>query len=105
MTGERQRKRTVTTLHVISDRLPAHANDVWKVESKGYAPEIKAGQQLVFSLRVNPVVTRLSEAGKKRRHNVGMDLKKRMDYQSMPKADRPSMPSLIQQAGLGACRT
>lgn len=85
---------------MISDRLPAHSNDVWKVESKGYAPQIKVGQQLVFSLRVNPVVTRLSEAGKKQRHDVVMDLKKRMDYQSMPKADRPSLQSLIQQAGL-----
>lgn len=85
---------------MISDRLPAHANDVWKIESKGYAPQLYAGQQLAFSLRVNPVVTRLSETGKKQRHDVVMDLKKRMDYQSMPKADRPSMPSLIQKAGL-----
>lgn len=85
---------------MISDRLPAHANDVWKIESKDYAPQIRAGQQLGFSLRVNPVVTRLSNAGKKQRHDVVMDLKKRMDYQSMPKAHRPSMQSLIQQAGL-----
>lgn len=85
---------------MISDRLPAHANDVWKIESKGYEPQIKAGQPLAFSLRVNPVVTRLSKAGKKQRHDVVMDLKKRMDYQSMPKADRPSIQSLIQQAGL-----
>jgi len=53
--------------------------------------QINAEQQLVFSLRVNPIVTRLSEAGKKQRHDVVMDLKKRMDYQSMPKADRPSI--------------
>ncbi|HEB87803.1 MAG TPA: type I-E CRISPR-associated protein Cas6/Cse3/CasE [Gammaproteobacteria bacterium] len=85
---------------MISDRLPVHAKDVWKIESKGYEPHIKEGQQLAFSLRVNPVVTRLSEAGKKQRHDVVMDLKKRMDYQSMPKADRPSIQSLIQQAGL-----
>ncbi|MGB5727381.1 MAG: type I-E CRISPR-associated protein Cas6/Cse3/CasE [Thiogranum sp.] len=85
---------------MISDRLREHANDVWKIESKAYAPQIKAEQQLVFSLRVNPIVTRLSEAGKKQRHDVVMDLKKRMDYQSMPKADHPSMQSLIQQAGL-----
>jgi len=49
---------------MISDRLREHANDVWKIESKAYAPQIKAEQQLVFSLRVNPIVTRLSEAEK-----------------------------------------
>ena len=85
---------------MVSSRLPVHSNDVWKIESKGYAPQIYSGQQLAFSLRVNPVVSRLNDTGKKQRHDVVMDLKKRMDYQSMPKTDRPSMQGLIQQAGL-----
>jgi len=85
---------------MISDRLPVRANDIWKIESKSYEPKIPAGRQLAFSLRVNPVVMRASATGKKQRHDVVMDLKKRLDYQSMPKADRPPMASLIRQAGI-----
>jgi len=85
---------------MISDRLPVRANDIWKIESKNYEPKISAGRQLAFSLRVNPVVTRVNGTGKKQRHDVVMDLKKQLDYQSMPKADRPVMASLIQQAGI-----
>jgi len=85
---------------MISDRSPAHTNDIWKIESKRYAPKIPAGRQLAFSLRVNPVVTRVSGTGKKQRHDVVMDLKKRLDYQSIPSDERPPMATLIQQAGV-----
>jgi len=85
---------------MISDRLPTRADDIWKIESKAYAPKIQAGRQLAFSLRVNPVVTRVSGTGKKQRHDVVMDLKKQLDYQLMPKADRPPVAGLIQQAGV-----
>ena len=85
---------------MISDRRPVRANDIWKIESKNYEPKIPAGRRLAFSLRVNPVVTRVSGTGKKQRHDVVMDLKKQLGYQSMPKSDRPAMASLIQQAGI-----
>ena len=85
---------------MISDRMPVHANNIWKIESKSYEPKIPVGRQLVFSLRVNPVVTRAAGTGKKQRHDVVMDLKKQLDYRSMPKADQPPMASLIRQAGI-----
>lgn len=85
---------------MISDRSPVHTNDIWKIESKRYEPKIPVGRQLAFSLRVNPVVTRVSGNGKRQRHDVVMDLKKQLGYRSMPRDARPPMANLIQRAGI-----
>lgn len=57
--------------YLVSKRKPQSITGLIRVESKPYQPELKSGQQLAFSLRVNPVVTKKSADGKKRfRHDI-----------------------------------
>ncbi len=86
--------------YLLSGRLPQHSNNVWQIETKDYRPTIHAGQQLAFSLRVNPIVTRRDAQGKQCRHDVVMDLKHRTVFKTLPVNERPLLNTLVQQAGL-----
>ncbi len=86
--------------YVVSERRPDAEQQLWSVEHKQYCPKLYSGQQLAFRLRVNPVVSRTDDKGKKRRHDVVMDLKKQMDYQQQNKNNRPYEMQLVQQAGI-----
>ncbi|MBF0180644.1 MAG: type I-E CRISPR-associated protein Cas6/Cse3/CasE [Magnetococcales bacterium] len=66
--------------YLVSSRPPRDLDGVWRVQTKPYAPQLTVGERLIFSLRVNPVVTRKSGLdGKSRRHDVVMDAKKRQE--------------------------
>lgn len=79
-------KRRVPVFYVLSDKELVSPESCWQVQSKEFAPQLKAGIRLAFELRANPVVTRpredgvLNKAGKTRgsRHDLVMDLKKRL---------------------------
>jgi CRISPR system Cascade subunit CasE len=86
--------------YLLSGREPQHGNKVWRIETKAYRPVIHAGQQLAFSLRVNPVITRRDAHGRQVRHDVVMDLKHRIDFKNLPVSERPAPNELVQQAGL-----
>ena len=86
--------------YLLSDRQPLHGNNVWKIETKDYRPAIRNGQQLAFNLRVNPIVTRRDAQGRQCRHDVVMDLKRRMGFKEMPADERPLLAELIHQAGM-----
>jgi len=47
--------------YIVSQRPPAPKNDFWDVVQKDYAPQIEAGEQFAFRVRVNPVVQRLGD--------------------------------------------
>jgi CRISPR system Cascade subunit CasE len=85
--------------YLLSRRPPRSADGPWQTESKSFEPRLQAGQQLVFSLRANPVVTRRDSAGHQARHDVVMDLKHRMDYRHMPRLERPPLAELVYEAG------
>ncbi|MGI5862484.1 MAG: type I-E CRISPR-associated protein Cas6/Cse3/CasE [Myxococcales bacterium] len=53
---------------VLSAREPRDPTGLWRIASKPFAPKLKAGERLRFSLRANPTVKR---DGK--RHDVVMD--------------------------------
>lgn len=57
-------------VHTVSRRAPNDDKELWRIESKEYAPKIETGMKLGFSVRVNPTVKR---DGK--RHDVIMDAK------------------------------
>lgn len=61
---------------VLSRRLPGSDDGLWQVQTKAYAPRLKSGQCLAFSIRINPVVKRRDDAGRQHRHDLVMDLKK-----------------------------
>lgn len=62
---------------VLSRRPPGTDDGLWTVQTKTYAPRLHQGQQLAFSIRINPVVKRRDEAGRQQRHDLVMDLKKK----------------------------
>lgn len=85
---------------MVSGRKPEKTDSIWNIEPKEYEPKIYSGQQLAFSIRVNPVVTRTGDDGKKRRHDVVMNLKKQTGYQQLPGDKRPPLILLVEQAGI-----
>ncbi len=85
--------------YMVSSRQPQPSSE-WLVETRPYQPKIIAGDQLAFSLRVNPVITRKNAVGKPQRHDVVMNTKKEMDYAALSAASRPPMGAVIQQAGI-----
>jgi len=93
---ERQRYRCY---YVVSHRQPQDNTGLWRIETKPYTPRLKAGGRLAFSLRANPVVTRVDEDGKRRRHDVVMDAKSRMAYKDLPPTERPVLASLVEEVG------
>lgn len=78
----REHREGLPVYFVVSEREPV-ASNVFAVESKSYEPDLRAGDRLAFTLRVNPVVRRRDETGKQTRHDVVMDYKKRNDTAGM----------------------
>ena len=63
----------VPLVHAVSARKPQDRKGIWRIESKEYAPQIKRGMRLGFTVRVNPTVKR---DGK--RHDVVMNEKHKL---------------------------
>lgn len=85
--------------YVLSERIPVDHSGIWMIDqAKPYAPKLNAGQRLAFTLRANPVITVTSPEGKKQRHDVVMHEKKRIDFDRMPKHERPTVQHLIQSS-------
>lgn len=78
----------------LSARPPVESSELWSVEAKEFAPELRQGTRLGFLLRANPVRTR---EGK--RHDVVMEEKHRLKTEDVPLDQWPSEPELVQEAG------
>lgn len=87
--------------YLLSSRPPRRSDGPWQAESKAFEPRLQPGQQLVFSLRVNPVITRRDKSGRHVRHDVVMDLKHRMGYKNMLQHERPPLADMVHEAGVG----
>jgi len=85
---------------MVSGRKPEKMDSIWNIETKEYNPKIYSGEKLAFSIRVNPVVTRTDDDGKKHRHDVVMNMKKQTGYQQLPENKRPPLIQLAEQAGV-----
>lgn len=77
---------------VLSQRCPGDDEGLWEVQTKEYAPRLRTGQRLHFSIRVNPVIKRRDEEGRQQRHDLVMDLKKNDAGRDQTQAE------LVQQA-------
>jgi len=73
---------------MLSRREPGNGDGLWQVQTKTYAPRLKAGQRLAFSIRINPVVKRRDDAGRQHRHDLVMDLKKNKPDSGASQAER-----------------
>jgi CRISPR system Cascade subunit CasE len=84
----------------VSQRRPRTTDELWMVETKPFAPQLRQGQRLVFSLRANPVVSRRTEDGKLKRHDVVMDARRGLDERSSSEGGSAGRYELAQEAGL-----
>ncbi len=84
----------VPSFLLLSQRLPEDRDGLWAVETKEYQPQVRGGQQLAFSLRVNPVVSRRDGDGRQHRHDVVMDRKRILREQGIP----AGQAGLVQEA-------
>jgi CRISPR system Cascade subunit CasE len=76
----------------LSPRAP-QVSALWRCESKEVTPQLRRGDRLEFEVRVNPVVMR-----QKHRHDVVMDLKKRLRWKEQNREERESEAALVQRA-------
>lgn len=83
---------------VVSSQAPNPIHP-WRLETKPYAPRLLCGERLAFQVTVNPVVTRKDADGRRKRHDVVMDLKKRLGWRDQALDERPSEAALEHQAG------
>ena len=84
--------------YLLSVRKPQDSTDTWCVETKTYAPSLRQGQRLAFSLRANPVVCIKDAQGRRKVCDVVMHKKKLIDYKNLPYSERPPLPSLVQES-------
>lgn len=90
--------------YTVSPREPVDHDGLWTIETKPYAPKLEDGMALAFSLRVNPVATRKDDSGRQHRHDVVMDHKRKIGFKDLPRSERPSLPQVMREAGLGWLR-
>lgn len=90
-----------TSYLVLSDRVPQSDSGLWTIESREYRPRLTKAQRLRFLVRVNPVVKRRDDQGRQHRHDVVMDAKKQVGWQTLAIDERPNWHELV----LNACRT
>ena len=87
--------------YALSRRIPVDKTGIWHIDTpKVYDPQLSEGQKLSFMLRVNPIVTITTESGKKQRHDVVMQEKKRSGYKNHPEKERPPLQQLVQQSSI-----
>lgn len=95
--------REAPSFLVLSAQCPKAAEESpWRVDSKPFAPVLRAGQRLAFRLRASPVVRRGEAVDGKanrrvHRHDVVMDLAKRLEARG---EIAPDVAALIRDAGV-----
>lgn len=92
--------------YVVSQRPPEPPLGDWQARTRGYEPQVSAGEQMSFELRANPTV-RHSRDGKSKRHDVVMDAKRQLlaerglqHWADLPDQNgngRPALYDLVQQ--------
>ena len=91
---------TLPTFYIVSESEPENESEVWDINVKSYNPALRPGQELSFSLRANPIVSKRDEKGKQHRHDVVMDEKFSMKKESSDKDNRPHVSEIVQRKGV-----
>lgn len=77
---------------------PAAWNGLNRLDVKPYAPRLRAGERVLFSLRANPVRKTRDEAGRQVRHDIVQDLRTRLMAGGALKEDLPPRLDLAERA-------
>lgn len=91
---------TLPTFYIVSESEPEAESKLWDINVKSYEPVLRSGQELSFSLRANPIVSKRDENGKQHRHDVVMDEKFSMKKESSGKDNCPSVSEIVQRKGI-----
>lgn len=86
---------------ILSQRKPRCDREIWDIETKSYDPVIREGEQYSFSLRVNPVVTKMPmgrESKKRKRDDVYMEALAKS--KALPQQERLSNNEIMIESGL-----
>lgn len=113
--------------YVLSHVVPHDTSGKWRIDPREYRPDLRAGDQLTFKLRANPVSLAkndrtpdeaeiwtkkrerngfvIKDVSRKRiRHDVVMHAKQRMGWKDLPPDERPSLAHVAYDAGAGWLR-
>ena len=85
----------------VSGRRPEPGPELATLQTKEYAPRLRAGERVLFSLRVNPVRKTRDHDGRQVRHDIVQDLRTRLMNEGTPKFRLPSRLELAQRAAMG----
>ncbi|WP_407356497.1 type I-E CRISPR-associated protein Cas6/Cse3/CasE [Methanolobus sp. WCC5] len=91
---------TVPKFYIVSKSEPRDESGLWDIDVKSYEPVLQPGQELSFSLRANPIVSKRDENGKQHRHDVVMDEKFRMKKEKSSTYDYSHVSEIVQQKGV-----
>jgi CRISPR system Cascade subunit CasE len=86
--------------YTVSKNIPEDSKGIWSVQSKTYAPKLKAGQELAFQLLANPVRTKKDEKGKAKRHDVVMEAKLKQKESDTAEEEHKPIPVIVQEEGV-----
>lgn len=94
----------IPRFYVVSKRPPLGQNSAWNIQTRDYAPALEVGTRLGFDLRANPVITPHIQDGKRGRHDVVMQEKKRLlkerglaRWQDWKDDDKPALYALVRE--------
>ncbi len=82
-------------VYTVSARPPLGGSGLWEIVTKPYDPQVSKGQPFLFSLRVNPVISRRDENGRQHRHDVVMHAKRELREAGR---EIPPQARLVQEA-------
>lgn len=95
----------IPRFYVVSKRPPLTQSTAWRIQTRDYAPALEAGARLRFDLRANPVVATHAHDGRRGRHDVVMQEKKRLlkerglaRWQDWQDKDKPALYALVREA-------
>lgn len=91
---------TVPKFYIVSENEPDDESGLWDINVKSYDPVLRPGQELSFSLRGNPIVSKRDKNGKQHRHDVVMDEKFRMKKENSGKDYNVNISEIVQQKGV-----
>lgn len=94
----------IPRFYVVSKRPPLPQSTAWNIRTRDYAPALEIGARLRFDLRANPVVTPHAHDGKRSRHDVVMQEKKRLlrerglaRWQDWQDDDKPALYEIVRK--------
>ena len=86
-------------IYAVSVREPIMSQGLWHIETKPYEPKLRAGMELTFMLRINPVRTKRDDKNRQHRHDIVMEAKTVLRERAIMQNERKALSILMQEEG------